>query len=124
MQPGIAFPRALQGETLDFSEPQPNRCWFLESHQKQAFMLLSFFFALPHSLSLTFMHLVFSFWIMPLVLTFPCFLCFFDASRCLIRCPVCEGQHLSVLICVVRAIRRLASKVSSAVLYNPFFRCI
>lgn len=55
MQPGIAFPRALQGETLDFSEPQPNRCWLLESHQKQAFMLSSLIF-LPFSPALPLSH--------------------------------------------------------------------
>lgn len=58
MQPGIAFPRALQGETLDFSEPQPNRCWLLESHQKQAFMLLSYF---PPFLSLSLTHTFYAF---------------------------------------------------------------
>lgn len=53
---------------------------------------------------------------MLLVLTLPC-------SHCLILRPFCEGQHLSVLICVVRAIRRLASKVSSDVHYKLFVRC-
>lgn len=77
---------------------------------------LIFFFSLCLILSLTFMHLVFSSWIMLLVLTLPC-------SRCLILRPFCEGQHLSVLICVVRAIRRLASKVSSDVHYKLFVRC-
>lgn len=84
MQPGIAFPRALQGETLDFSEPQPNRCWLLESHQKQAFMLLSFFslslslppclyLVSPCSLSLTFMLFVPS-------LSFPSLVCLLSSS--------------------------------------------
>lgn len=103
MQPGIAFPRALLGETLDFSEPQPNRCWFLESHQKQAFMLLSFFFTLP--LSLSDFHAFSLFFLDYAPGSYSSlFSPFSNTSCCLILCPFWEGQHLSVLICVVQVI--------------------
>lgn len=74
MQPGIAFPRALQGETLDFSEPKPNRCWLLESHQKQAFMLFLCFslFPLSHSLSLSCFFFSLTFMLFCLLLSFLC----------------------------------------------------
>lgn len=143
MQPGIAFPRALQGETLDFSEPQPNRCWLLESHQKQAFMLLSFSlsstlslscFSLPFPLSLfhaflslPFLSLVARLSLWSLILLPLSHNLFSDSLP-----PLCQGQHLSVLISLQRAVqtdRCLASKVCSAsvwsnfLLQNPFVRC-
>lgn len=100
MQPGIAFPRALQGETLDFSEPQPNRCWLLESHQKQAFMLLSvsLFLSLSNFLSRPHFH-AFCFRSLSLV---PCSFFFLSHSPdtfshsllCLTSSPpLCRGQR-------------------------------